>query len=61
MKNKISLARLLNGLIENGVFLIAAAVLFLKTSETLAYFAPRQVFGYTNVQEWYGIVSALFC
>lgn len=58
MKNP-SLSRIFNMAIENLVFIIAAIVLFFKTSELLAIFAPKTILGYENLGGIYGMVCAL--
>lgn len=54
-----SLSRMFNMLVENLVFLVAAIVLFFKTAELLALFAPEAIFGFTGLQAIYGAVCAL--
>lgn len=54
-----SLSHLFNMLIENLVFFVAAVVLFFKTSELLATFAPATILGYDNLGGAYGMVCAL--
>lgn len=58
MKNP-SLSRIFNVAVENLVFVIAAVVLFFKTSELLAIFAPKTILGYDNLGGLYGMVCAL--
>ena len=59
MNKKFSPGKALELVIENGVFLIAAFMLFLKTSELLGTFAPAEFLGYTGIGPIYGIVCAL--
>jgi hypothetical protein len=54
-----SLSNLFNMVIENLVFFVAAVVLFFKTSELLAIFAPQTILGYTTLGTVYGMVCAL--
>jgi len=55
---QINPGKALASAIDNGVFLVAAMVLFLKTSEVLAIFAPASLFGYENIGWLYGLVCA---
>jgi hypothetical protein len=54
-----SLSHMFNMLVENLVFFVAAVVLFFKTSELLAIFAPKTILGYDNLGGVYGMVCAL--
>lgn len=54
-----SLSHIFNAFIENAVFFVAAVVLFFKTSELLATFAPETILGYKNLGGVYGMVCAL--
>jgi hypothetical protein len=55
---QINPGKALASAIDNGVFFVAALVLFLKTSEVLAIFAPASLFGYENTGWLYGLVCA---
>ena len=59
MSAKINPSKAFASIIDNGVFFIAAAVLFLKTSEVLALFAPSTILGYSNIGWLYGGICAL--
>lgn len=54
-----SLSHVINMIVENLVFFVAAVVLFFKTSELLATFAPATILGYDNLGGAYGMVCAL--
>lgn len=59
MKNNVSITQLFNSIVENAVFLVAAVVLFFKTTELLSLFAPAEIFGYTGLEFLYGATCAL--
>ena len=46
-------------LVWNGVFIIAALVLFSKTADLFTAFAPSQLLGYEGIESYYGMVVAL--
>lgn len=47
------------GVLDWGIFVIASLMLYAKTSEVFARFAPASFFGYTDVQIFYGMICAL--
>jgi hypothetical protein len=59
MNRRLNPAKALSIIIDNLVFLVAALILFLKTSEVLTAFAPNTIFGYHGLESLYGIVTAL--
>lgn len=46
-------------LLEWAVFILGAILMFAKTSELLSAFAPREWFGFVEIESLYGAVSAL--
>lgn len=46
-------------LMEWGVFVLGAVLMFAKTSELLAAFAPKSLMGYVGIESLYGAASAL--
>jgi len=45
--------------VSNGVFIVAALVLFAKTADLFTAFAPSHLFGYEGIASYYGIVVGL--
>lgn len=45
--------------LEWGVFILGSVLMFAKTSELLAAFAPKEWLGYVGIESIYGAVSAL--
>src|SRR5512146_787502 len=58
MKKRRTLEEVIALVIENTVFIVAAIVLFLGTSELFAIFAPRELIA-SGLADIYGWVSAL--
>ncbi len=48
-----------SGVVWNGVFVLAALVLFSKTADLFTAFAPSKLFGYEGIASFYGVAVAL--
>lgn len=59
MNRKLNPGKALAGIIDWGIFVIASLMLYAKTSEVFARFAPASFFGFTDVQVFYGMTCAL--
>lgn len=46
-------------LVENAVFALGMLLMFSKTSDLMAAFAPSNIMGYTDVEAYYGIACGL--
>jgi hypothetical protein len=55
--NKKTLGEILT--IENGILLLGSILLFAKTTELMTAFAPKQIFGYTGIEVFYGMACAI--
>lgn len=60
-RRQLNIGKALNWLMENAVFLVTAIVLYFRTAELLALFAPQDLLGYTgpDMARAYGYLSAL--
>ena len=52
-------SRALAGVVDWGIFIVASIMLYAKTSEVFARFAPDSFLGFTDVQDLYGMTCAL--
>lgn len=46
-------------IVENGVFLLGAVLMFSKTVDLMSAFAPRSFMGYVGVESFYGLAVGL--
>jgi hypothetical protein len=49
----------LAGVTDWGIFIVASIMLYAKTSEVFAFFAPEKFFGFTGAEGLYGAICAL--
>lgn len=58
-KHNFNPGKALAGVTDWGIFTIASIMLYAKTSEVFAFFAPEKFFGFTGAEGLYGAITAL--
>jgi len=56
---KVTVGQALDGFIDWAVFIAASGICMLRSMELFSRYSPETVFGFTDVQTWYGVLSAL--